>query len=256
MGFTQLLENVLYIQGRSKSSFPYCNTYIIKAHGDLVVIDPNCGRSRLRRGLAAWDHDLDDITAILNTHFHVDHSSHSRRLAFEYTIPVYMHRLDAEAITSWEDLYVRYKIDTPRLKTFFHKMFATVAGFQPFKVSHPFEPGDRLPAGIRIVHTPGHTPGHCGFQYKDLLFSGDVELNMPWVGNMHANVGAFRDSIQWLSRQSYRLLLPGHGPPVTMNRKLRSIVIYRKSTILKRWSITPSPMNRYLLRPWRAPPKD
>ena len=38
--------------------------------------------------------------------------------------------------------------------------------------------GDELPfwGGLRVVHFPGHTEGHCGFysQRHNLLFSGDL----------------------------------------------------------------------------------
>jgi glyoxylase-like metal-dependent hydrolase (beta-lactamase superfamily II) len=41
-----------------------------------------------------------------------------------------------------------------------------------------FAEGDLLPywGGLRVVHLPGHTEGHCGFysQAHDLLFSGDL----------------------------------------------------------------------------------
>ena len=42
----------------------------------------------------------------------------------------------------------------------------------------PLEDGDKLPfwGGLKIVHLPGHTLGHCGFYSarQNLLFSGDL----------------------------------------------------------------------------------
>lgn len=45
-------------------------------------------------------------------------------------------------------------------------------------VDRTFADGESLPfwSGLRVVHLPGHTAGHCGFysERHDLLFSGDL----------------------------------------------------------------------------------
>jgi glyoxylase-like metal-dependent hydrolase (beta-lactamase superfamily II) len=42
----------------------------------------------------------------------------------------------------------------------------------------PIADGDELPfwGGLRVVHLPGHTVGHCGFYSakRDVLFTGDL----------------------------------------------------------------------------------
>ena len=49
---------------------------------------------------------------------------------------------------------------------------------RPAAIDVPIADGDELPfwGGLRVVHLPGHTLGHCGFYSKahDLLFSGDL----------------------------------------------------------------------------------
>jgi glyoxylase-like metal-dependent hydrolase (beta-lactamase superfamily II) len=46
------------------------------------------------------------------------------------------------------------------------------------KIDQALIPGDVLPywGGLRVVHLPGHTEGHCGFYSErfDFLFSGDL----------------------------------------------------------------------------------
>src|SRR6185503_14618350 len=48
----------------------------------------------------------------------------------------------------------------------------------PAKIDVPIADGDELPfwGGLRVVHLPGHTVGHCGFHSArhDVLFSGDL----------------------------------------------------------------------------------
>ena len=49
---------------------------------------------------------------------------------------------------------------------------------QPAAIDVRLADGDELPfwGGLRVVHLPGHTLGHCGFYSRthDLLFSGDL----------------------------------------------------------------------------------
>lgn len=53
-----------------------------------------------------------------------------------------------------------------------------VLNYRPVRVDHFIADGDELPfwGGLRVVHLPGHTEGHCGFysERHRLLFSGDL----------------------------------------------------------------------------------
>jgi glyoxylase-like metal-dependent hydrolase (beta-lactamase superfamily II) len=61
-----------------------------------------------------------------------------------------------------------------RLETVGRRAF----GYRTATIDEHFEDGDELPfwGGLRVVHLPGHTEGHCGFYSAkhDLLFSGDL----------------------------------------------------------------------------------
>lgn len=209
----RISDDVIGVQGENGGAFPYCNTYMIREGRELIVIDPHCGDDHFRKGLAAMERSVEEITAVLATHYHVDHSTPCRRLASEFGIPVYMHLLDAPAVSSWSAMYARYGIRNGALKQMLQRMFGDIAGFQPFRVTHPFDGDSALPAGIEVIHSPGHTPGHCCFLYRGLLFSGDVELNVPWVGNINSNVDAFLETASKLAAMHFRGVLPGHGLP-------------------------------------------
>lgn len=85
--------------------------------------------------------------------------------------------------------------------------------------------------GWRVIHTPGHTPGHICLLRGDVLISGDVLV---------ASAGAFREtphstsadpvtyraSLRRLAELEFNTILPGHNPPhiVEAGLKVRELV--------------------------------
>ena len=55
-------------------------------------------------------------------------------------------------------------------------------GFAGVGVDGTFEDGDVLPVagGVHVVHTPGHTPGHCSFLHprSGVLITADAVFNV------------------------------------------------------------------------------
>jgi glyoxylase-like metal-dependent hydrolase (beta-lactamase superfamily II) len=86
---------------------------------------------------------------------------------------------------------------------------------------------------IRTILTPGHTANHAVFAFDgtDVLFSADHV--MAWATSIVAPPdGAMADymaSLDKLLRRDDRLLLPGHGGPVTSPRTfMRGLKAHRK----------------------------
>lgn len=232
----QISDHVIRIQGRNAGAFPYCNTYMVRRDGALVVIDPQCGLDRLDAGLAYFRCLPQDITAIILTHFHVDHSAPCRRLSQRLKVPVYMHALDAPAVASWESMYARYGIRTDSMQVLLRETFGGIAGFSPFRVDVRYTAGDRLPGGLHVIHSPGHTPGHCCLLCEGLLFSGDVELNVPWVGNVSSSVSDFLNTTEMLSALPIHTILPGHGQVCTAGCS-KALLRYREKLLINAESI-------------------
>ena len=90
-------------------------------------------------------------------------------------------------------------------------------------VDHIVADGDVLPAldGIRVIHTPGHTPGSVCYllESRGLLFSGDtlfsdgkrVSRSVPFPGSDRHD---YRRSLQRLATVEFDSLLGGHGAPL------------------------------------------
>ncbi len=101
------------------------------------------------------------------THGHPDHAGSAREIS-EAGVPILMHPADAEGLrTTWRDA-----VRNPSRGRVFSAMTP-----EPSDVV-PIEDGDVLPmlGGLRVVHTPGHTPGSvCLYGARDrVLFVGDT----------------------------------------------------------------------------------
>jgi len=145
----------------------------VKAH---LVTDPglsliDCGyagqRPRLRRAIASLGHEPDDLRRIVITHGHPDHAGSAREFAAA-GVPILIHPADGSRLaTTWRQVLSR-----PSRGGVFSAMTPEPPSFEPI------EDGDVLPmlGGLRVVHTPGHTPGSvCLYGARDkVLFVGDA----------------------------------------------------------------------------------
>jgi glyoxylase-like metal-dependent hydrolase (beta-lactamase superfamily II) len=78
-----------------------------------------------------------------------------------------------------------------------------------------FPPENEL-EGIKIIPTPGHTPGHICFLYKDVLFAGDLVIGsknklqlspaiMTW------DMAQVKESARKVAPLPFNWVCPAHG---------------------------------------------
>lgn len=169
------------------------NCYILKNGGKALVIDPGYEpdtiASYLRReGLT--------LEAILLTHGHFDHVGAVKELAAQTDCRVYLHPAETAM---------------PPMMTA-GKLYYT----------HTYGEGDVLElAGlsIRVLHTPGHTPGSVCLLCQDVLFSGDT-LFSGSCGRTDLPGGdwaTIQESLKRLARiEADFTVCPGHGEATTL----------------------------------------
>lgn len=172
------------------------NCYIVWGEGsdDCIVIDP---------GYNAWQvlQSVEDlgktVSAILLTHGHFDHVGAVRDMVAETDCPVYLHEQE---------------LSQPEQMT---------AG--PLYYTHTYGEGDVLKlAGLslRVLHTPGHTPGSVCLLTEGVLFSGDT-LFQSSIGRTDFPGGSFpqmQKSLRRLKEIPENLrVLPGHGDGTTLD---------------------------------------
>jgi glyoxylase-like metal-dependent hydrolase (beta-lactamase superfamily II) len=145
----------------------------VKAH--LTLESPpsliDCGyagsTARIERAMRAHAVGVRDLARVVITHGHPDHAGSARELA-ALGIPILIHPADAANLAvTWRDVVAR-----PSRGHVFSAMTPA-----PREVL-PIEDGQVLPmlGGLRVVHTPGHTPGSvCLYGQRDrVLFVGDT----------------------------------------------------------------------------------
>ena len=138
--------------------------YILGPEGgqECIVIDPGDEAARIRKAVGERK-----IAAVLLTHGHFDHIGAVREL-MEADTRLVIHELDAPMLGDPELNaglgLLRRKITAP-------------------EATDLVKEGDGLEfAGlkIKVLHTPGHTPGSVCYEIEGELFTGDTIFDFGW----------------------------------------------------------------------------
>jgi hydroxyacylglutathione hydrolase len=172
-----------------------------------AVVDPGADPEKIIATIA----DLELKPAlVLNTHGHVDHIGANSDIVRKYGVPLAMHAADTDMLQVSD--YIELSL-----------LLGARNSPPPDRL---LVDGDEIMIGgtsLRVIHTPGHTPGSVGFVHGGILFSGDT-LFCGGVGRTDLPGGSWKDlerSIREriLTLPGETLVLPGHGPWTTVEQE-------------------------------------
>ena len=90
---------------------------------------------------------------------------------------------------------------------------------------------------MKILHTPGHTAGHCAIYEKNskIAFLGDIDLTKyPYYGNIDASLIEFEKSIERLNNMDIEIAITGHRDPIYGRSEINEEFEKYKSILLQR----------------------
>ncbi len=188
------------------------NCYLVYCPETLAcaIIDPGAEADRIFPVIAEFD--LKPVM-IINTHGHIDHTGANKDIKEKFNIPLFIHPLDRlllEKVQQFELSFFLGARESPPADRLLHDAEIISIG----------------QSSLRVIHTPGHTPGSVSLLGDGILFSGDT-LFCGGVGRTDLPGGSQRDLEESLKTKILTLppepiVLPGHGPWTTIGEEKES----------------------------------
>ena len=191
------------------------NSYIVYSRGVGIVVDPGVEPARIREALRSAG--VEEVPYVLLTHGHFDHVYFAAEVSEELNATVLIHPADLPLLRSagrWGLLLYARRFRAPeRLEHLEDRQVVRAGALE-----------------VRVLHTPGHTPGSVCAVTGNLLLTGDT-LFKRTVGSTRFG-GSWEDLSASLARlvrlPGDYLVLPGHGEETTLEEERRANPFLRR----------------------------
>jgi hydroxyacylglutathione hydrolase len=177
------------------------NCYILESRAEAIVVDPGDEPERIIRLIK----DLTVTTThILATHAHFDHVLAVDGVRSVFKTPFLIHKDDSPILESMQTSA---------------RQFTRFEAQKPPKVDRFVRDDETLKLGsetIRVIHTPGHSPGSISLSGDGYVLTGDALFNQS-IGRTDLPGGDFQTLVDSITNRLFKLndetiVYPGHGP--------------------------------------------
>jgi glyoxylase-like metal-dependent hydrolase (beta-lactamase superfamily II) len=187
------------------------NCYLLGCEktGSAIVIDPGDEAARIMRNV---DEDNLQLKLIINTHAHIDHITANSELKELTSAELCIHSADADMLVNPEknlSFFIGIPVSSP-------------------KPDRLLSDGDILKTGeisLKVLHTPGHSPGSICLLADDCIFTGDL-LFAGGIGRYDFPGSSYADLVKSLQKvmelEDDLIVYPGHGPETTIGNERRT----------------------------------
>lgn len=263
----------------------YTLVYVLEGEGGPVLIDAGWQAEEswtaLTGGLRAFGFDVAEVRGVVVTHFHPDHAGLAGRVREASGAWIAMHHADADLLRRFRAvLATGSEEDRRRDRLLLAGADESELGLPQLRPHPAAEPDRELSDGelvdlpgrkLRVVWTPGHSPGHICLHLEDgdRMFTGDHVLPVitPHIGLYPYDLpdvdplGDFLTSLERMAEHEVAEALPAHQYRFTgLARRTREIRDHhedRLSEILGLLSETPATLWEVTAgMRWRAPWED
>ena len=174
-----------------------------------VIIDPGGDAARI---LALVNREGLTVEAIINTHGHADHVLANVKVQEGTGAPIWIHGADADMLGS----------GSRNLSAYMGASTACGAADRLLADGEVLTIGDFT---LKVLHTPGHTPGGISLLGDKAVFVGDT-LFAESIGRTDFPGGSYSQLIQSIKTKLMVLdddvkAFPGHGPATTIGWERR-----------------------------------
>jgi glyoxylase-like metal-dependent hydrolase (beta-lactamase superfamily II) len=197
----------------------------LDADGQVTLVDCGIARAprRIVEALAGIGRTPADVTRIVLTHAHSDHAGGAHEMVQRSSASgVEIHEDDAPFALSGRN--------APTAGSTMGRLMSRgpATRFTPFPVVTELVDGQVIDVGggLRVVHTPGHTPGHVSLLHEGsgVLITGDAIFNMAsrmrWpIAAVCTSFRQNQQSAHVLGELEYDVAAFTHGPEIRDNAR-------------------------------------
>ena len=216
--------NIYFVKGQKNGGYPYSHSMLVEDY----LIDTGISRRHMRQLKKKFS-----INNVILSHWHEDHISCNGLLK---NATYFCHSKDIHIVEDISKMGPYYGLTREVAENLFLDSFK----MENTKIDESIEHNDVLnldDCRLRVIHTPGHTAGHCCFLEENtkIAFFADIDLTNfgPFYGCIDSSVIDFEESIEKLKNLDIEIAISGHKGLFEGRTLIREELDKYKSKIFK-----------------------